>query len=609
MSELSPVHSDVDRTGRRALVVLGMHRSGTSAMTKTLALLGAKLPKRLMPATESNPAGHWEPQDVANLNDEILQALDSEWDDVFASRPREYLSNFDRYYLGRAVELVQDDFNGSELIVLKDPRIAVLTPFWDRALREAGYTTHYVIMVRNPLEVAESLRTRDSFPREKSLLLWSSYMIAADRDTRDKDRIFISYDQLLTDWRAVRNRIERSAGIPFPRNTTTAANEIDRHLDDRLRHHRAAAEDVVSRSDVPEEVQILYRIFLGACEGAEIDRSKVDEIHAELSKMDSFVGPLLADYRSRVRTLAQDMTELSNAHACARDRAELLEEQLRADQELREAEAHAASETNAEYERRVAELSEQITAMEVEKDRLATEVDGQRRQQLAICDSLQKEIDGLTAELRQQGVAAVAARDELTARIAASEAERDRLAIELEAMTRNATEFAEQLEKAEVERNRLIEEVEGKARAAAELRESLGVMKAHFAGKEAELKTARDLVSSTKAELAGNEDRLAQRFQELATLTNLLRHQEQRSEEVEEQISWLIAVNERLSTEPRWWSLMPRRWRRRWTRRCIQEAGLFDGDAYLRRHADVAAAGADPLEHYLKHGLKEGRPL
>src|SRR5690348_156745 len=97
LSEIPPGTTD-----RRAFVVVGMHRSGTSAMTRTLSLLGAALPKGLMPAAENNnEAGFWEPQPVADLNDEILQALDSEWDDVFAFRPRRYLSNFDRFYLGR----------------------------------------------------------------------------------------------------------------------------------------------------------------------------------------------------------------------------------------------------------------------------------------------------------------------------------------------------------------------------------------------------------------------------------------------------------------------------------------------------------------------------
>src|ERR1044072_313139 len=126
------------RLKRRALVVVGMHRSGTSAMTRVLSLLGAALPKNLIDVHEDNPSGFWESQRVTDLNDEILEAVDSQWDDVFAIRPKHYLSNFDRTYVGRAVELLEQEFDRADFIVLKDPRISILTSFWDRALKEAG---------------------------------------------------------------------------------------------------------------------------------------------------------------------------------------------------------------------------------------------------------------------------------------------------------------------------------------------------------------------------------------------------------------------------------------------------------------------------------------
>src|SRR5947209_5380982 len=114
-AELREVAPESERPLRRAFVVVGMHRSGTSAMTRTLSLLGAGLPKWLMAPLDCNRTGIWEPWKVAELNDEILEAFDSEWDDVFSFRSRPYLSNSDSYYLGRAVDLLQEDFNGSEL--------------------------------------------------------------------------------------------------------------------------------------------------------------------------------------------------------------------------------------------------------------------------------------------------------------------------------------------------------------------------------------------------------------------------------------------------------------------------------------------------------------
>jgi len=73
-----PTHAVKDREGKKArkvaILVAGMHRSGTSALARTLSLLGCDLPKTLMPASGGNEAGYWESQAIANLNDELLES-------------------------------------------------------------------------------------------------------------------------------------------------------------------------------------------------------------------------------------------------------------------------------------------------------------------------------------------------------------------------------------------------------------------------------------------------------------------------------------------------------------------------------------------------------
>src|SRR6266851_10203332 len=72
---------------RQAILVLGMHRSGTSALTRALSLLGAALPKRVARATASNEAGHWEPERLVHLHDEMLGEAGQRWDDWRAFDP------------------------------------------------------------------------------------------------------------------------------------------------------------------------------------------------------------------------------------------------------------------------------------------------------------------------------------------------------------------------------------------------------------------------------------------------------------------------------------------------------------------------------------------
>jgi hypothetical protein len=564
-----------------------MHRSGTSAMTRTLSLLGAALPKRLMPAAGTNERGFWEPQSVANLNDEILQALDSEWDDVFAFRPRHYLSNFDHFYLGRAVELLDQEFNGSEVIVLKDPRISVLATFWDRALSHAGYKIHHVVMVRNPLEVAESLRARDGFPREKSLLLWASYMIAAERDTRERERIFVGYDQLMDDWRALRRRIEASACFPFPRDTAAAANEIDRYLDRGMRHHEAVAQDLLCRSDVPDEVKVLYRIFSDACDGIDIDRPAVEAIGAELAKMDLMVGPLLADLRGRVRSLTRDVVELNDAQASASGRADSLALELETARARRLEEDAAAARAAADREREVAELAGRAAASEAERDRVTVELDGKRQEAAELADrvvAFEAERDRLTSELADKRKKAA----ELAQRIVTVETERDSVAANAEERSRRQSGELKSLQ-------RLLERVEEDQRAT-----------------EIALKEEQMAVETAREALARVEARLNDRFREVATLSNMLSDEEAREREARERADWLRQASAALVVRSNSWrgwlrGLLPAVYHYRRQQKLLQKRGLFDGAAYLAAHPDVAADGSDALLHYLTHGMQENR--
>ncbi len=70
---------------RIALLILGMHRAGTSALARVCSLRGADLPRDVLPANEGNEAGYWEPRGVVELNDRILDYFDLAWDDPFAA--------------------------------------------------------------------------------------------------------------------------------------------------------------------------------------------------------------------------------------------------------------------------------------------------------------------------------------------------------------------------------------------------------------------------------------------------------------------------------------------------------------------------------------------
>ncbi len=283
-----------------ALVVVGMHRSGTSAMARLLSLSGAALPSDLMAAGIDNPTGFWESTDVARINDQILAHYGSAWDDVFSGAQQPFANGIDEALVAEAAAAIGTLYGPAPLIVLKDPRVSVLGRFWRAALEQAGYMPRYVVMVRNPLEVAASLAKRNGFSREKSLLLWSSYMIAAERDTRDAPRVFVSYDHLLGDWRANLSRIERELGVTLPGRTSTASVEADRFLTTELRHH-AERVPLESHSSVWGPAKSLHAWFTAAAEGETPPNLAPEQVDEELSDLRDLFGPILAEAQMTVK--------------------------------------------------------------------------------------------------------------------------------------------------------------------------------------------------------------------------------------------------------------------------------------------------------------------
>src|ERR1051325_3197571 len=107
---------------RRAILVVGMHRSGTSALTRLLSLLGADLPGNLMPPWTDNETGFWESKDLQELHDAMLASCGSSWDDVLPVPPAWFASEVAADFRGQVLAVLERDFAASEWFVIKDPR-------------------------------------------------------------------------------------------------------------------------------------------------------------------------------------------------------------------------------------------------------------------------------------------------------------------------------------------------------------------------------------------------------------------------------------------------------------------------------------------------------
>ena len=218
-------------------MVAGMHRSGTSAVARLMAGLGCDLPKTLMAGDIHNSEGYWESQKIADLNDAILASAGSSWDDWEKIDTDWYDSSVVEAFRHRASDTLAAEFGDSPLFVLKDPRICRLLPFWKASLERFGASVRVVVPLREPLEVAASLKARDAIETPFAILIWLRNVLAAEADSRDVSRAFVGYDDLLRNAQALAERLATKLDIRWPRRSTTARMAMDASLRPTLRHH------------------------------------------------------------------------------------------------------------------------------------------------------------------------------------------------------------------------------------------------------------------------------------------------------------------------------------------------------------------------------------
>jgi hypothetical protein len=227
---------------RQALLVLGMHRSGTSAFTGLLIQLGAQGPRTLMQPDEHNPLGFWESDAFCAFHERLLHAAGTAWDGWTRFTPNDLGTETAAQFADGFRALLQREFGDAPLFVVKDPRICRFVPFWLRNLAEADITPAAIITVRSPLEVAQSLAARNGFLLEQSLLLWLRHMLDAEFETRTINRSVVRYRDLLEDWRTVTDKISTDINVAWPSESAATDMEIADFLKPELCHHAIGLE-------------------------------------------------------------------------------------------------------------------------------------------------------------------------------------------------------------------------------------------------------------------------------------------------------------------------------------------------------------------------------
>ncbi|MBS50714.1 MAG: hypothetical protein CMN60_24105 [Sphingobium sp.] len=422
-------------------MIVAMHRSGTSALSRALNLLGGDMPPRLIGADQWNAAGYWESKPIKDLNEEMLVSGGGEWSEWLEFNPDWFKSSAMQRFRDRAIELVGSEFTDSPLFIFKDPRLSILMPFWRSIFDELGIDQVAIHPLRNPVEVARSLERRNNFLMSKGVLLWLRYTLDGERGTRGLRRIFTTFDDLLEDPAGLIERTQDDLGLIWPRNSVKARREIAQFLSADMRHHRDGARVLRSLSYGSDWVVRTYETLMGfAADGENADgRAALDEVRAQFVAASHAFGTIAKDNEDRHAKIAQLQQD--------REKAGARQAELESSAAAAQAELDALRAGKVELERNLSSTQERLAALqtgqetaerqlaEARKERdglrerarsLEQHVAGSRKQAEEL-KLAQAEVEARAVKAQEQAEAIQRAKEALEARHLATQKERDTL--------------------------------------------------------------------------------------------------------------------------------------------------------------------------------------
>ncbi len=282
-----------------ALFVLGMARSGTSALTRVLSLCGSTLPAGMCGADGNNSRGYWEPRAAIMLNEMILRRHDSNWYDptlrlqeecAFGAEEKAACVAEITAYLGT--------LPAAPVVVIKEPRITALSSLWFEAARGVGFDIATVIAVRHPREVVASAAKYVNTSPQLSSALWLKYNLLAERQTRGIPRVFVDYGNLLDDWHREVKRIAATLEIDMD---TADEGAIEEFLTPELRRQRCGGP--VADLFGADWISAVYEALRGAAQDDPLHASTLDRVFESYQAAERDFRAAFTEFHARTNSV------------------------------------------------------------------------------------------------------------------------------------------------------------------------------------------------------------------------------------------------------------------------------------------------------------------
>jgi hypothetical protein len=309
--------TNIAKTTGRPICVVGMHRSGTSMVSRLLDLCGVYFgpAKDLQAGDGFNPEGYWENLHFQALNERLLNWSGADWDFPAPYGPPPQIAAAK----ARAAELVAE-LAGRGVWGWKDPRTSLTLPFWKDLL--PGLRA--VVCLRNPLEVADSLVRRNWHSRTFGLNLWLTYNRRILETMPPEARVVTHYDSWFVDPAAELRRIAGKLGLAV---TDLQIAEAAVTVKREHRHHRSSAQDLAEVSITGE----VFALYQSLCEEASWN----DDLRGRAQPVPRANGVWQSRQPMRLDFAALELEQLRAVNQQLWQRVETQAAELRAEAELR----------------------------------------------------------------------------------------------------------------------------------------------------------------------------------------------------------------------------------------------------------------------------------
>lgn len=296
------------------LLVLGMHRSGTSALAGVIDRLGFNAGSEVLAPQSDNPGGFWENTHIVDIHDSLLGDFGSSWDDPVTLQCEKDGDDLKSQCMYSLRQVIDKEFGGTDLPYVKDPRLSQFIELWIPILKELEWQPRCLIIIRHPLEVAESLRKRNGMDHQSAVLLWLKANINIEYQTRSLQRCFLSYEGLMDDPGKEMCRVLSSLKYDQCEGGAieTAVNFIDKN-----QWHNNQSDLSIESSDV--YVELSRQVYAGLISLVQRDSEEgtqvLDQCRIALEKYEALAMPWVgSSKRVLANTVALINDKIESAH-------------------------------------------------------------------------------------------------------------------------------------------------------------------------------------------------------------------------------------------------------------------------------------------------------